>query len=63
MNVPESTPVEIRPLPPETERPVMVASLVEEAGNKFPARGRTLPDSGGITCMEAHELQPWENVT
>jgi hypothetical protein len=63
MNVPESTPVEIGPLPPETERPVMVVSLVEEAGNKFPARGRTPPDSGGITCMEAHELQPWENVT
>jgi len=63
MDVPESTPVEIEPLPPETERPVMVVSLVEEAGNKFPACRRTPPDSGGITCMEAHELQPWENVT
>jgi putative transposase len=41
MDVPESTPVEIGPLPPETERSMMVASLVEEAGNKFLARGRT----------------------
>jgi putative transposase len=41
MDVPESTPVEIEPLPPETERPMMVASLIEEAGNKFPARRRT----------------------
>jgi len=41
MDVSEYTPAEIEPLPPETERPVMVASLVEEAGNKFPARGRT----------------------
>jgi len=41
MDVPESTPAETEPLPPETERFVMVASLVEEAGNKFPARRRT----------------------
>ena len=40
MDVPEYTPVETGPLLPETEMFVMAASLVEEAGNKFPAHGR-----------------------
>ena len=39
MDVPEYTPVEIEPLLPEQN--MMAASLVEEAGNKFPACGRT----------------------
>ena len=41
MDVPEYTPVEIEPLPSDAERSMMVASSVEEAGNKFLACRRT----------------------
>jgi putative transposase len=60
VGIPEFTSAETEPLPPE---PVMVASLVTEAGNKFHACGRTSDREEGTACMEAHELQPWENVT
>ncbi len=40
MDVPEYTPAEIEPPQPQAERPVTVASLVEETGNKFPACGQ-----------------------
>jgi putative transposase len=46
MGVPEFTPVETGPILSEAARPMMEASLVAEAGNKFYTRGRTPPDSG-----------------
>jgi len=46
MGVPEFTPVETRPILAEATRPMMRASLVVEAGNKFCTRRRTPPDSG-----------------
>jgi ribosomal protein S27AE len=64
MGVPEYTPVETGPLQPETEKPMMVASLVVEAGNKFPTRRRIRSEpTGGTARGEAHDLQSWENVT
>lgn len=66
MDVPEFTPVETGPLPPDSG--MTAASLVVESGNKFPVRGRTsepAPAGGeeGITHREAQKLQLWEDVT
>jgi len=68
MDVPEFTPVEIGPLPPDTV--MMEASLVVEAGNKFHARGRTSDKGGDNACGSPHALAvgghhiylPWSRV-
>jgi len=52
MDVPEFTPAEIEPLPPNAEKPMMVASSIAETGNKFHTR---VDEPGrGITRAEAH---------
>jgi len=66
MDMPESTPVEIEPLPPNAK--MMEASSISESGNKFSMR-RQNPEfasadgDGKTTHREAHTLQRWEDVT
>jgi putative transposase len=60
MDMPEFTPVETEPTPPDQ---MMEASPIVETGNKFPNRRRNSMRRGRITVGEAHSLQAWEDVT